>query len=184
MLSNSDIELLIIEGSLRIVSKESVTFRPGSICLHLASEVMVFDLPCQPVDLLNASTYPRLVSKKICDVDGYVLNPGGFLLAGTVEKVGLSEDVGGQLSNLSGLARLGLNVLLSTHVAPGFGSKEPKAFTLEIHNVSPFSLILKPGMRICHLILHRMNSSASVGYDELMVDKYTSGAPSGSEYTG
>jgi dCTP deaminase len=183
MFSNSDIQSLLLDGSLVVISEKDLNIRPGSICLHLAAEVMVFDMPPQPVDLSKSITYPELVGEKIFD-EGYILNPGQFILAGTMEKVGLNESIGGELSNLSGLARLGLNVLLSTHVAPGFGGKEPKAFTLEIHNVAPFPLVLHAGMRICHLILHRMNTVASIGYDELMADKYKSGAPSGSEYMG
>nr|WP_141233172.1 hypothetical protein [Pseudomonas sp. Irchel 3E19] len=172
-----------MDGSLCVTSEKELNIRPGSICLHLAAEVMVFEMPPKPVDLLQSITYPKLIGENILD-EGYVLNPGHFILAGTMEKVGLSESIGGELSNLSGLARLGLNVLLSTHVAPGFGAKEPKAFTLEIHNVAPFPLVLRAGMRICHLILHKMSTSASIGYDELMADKYMSGAPSGSEYMG
>lgn len=183
MLSNIDIESLMAGGSLCIVSEKKIIVRPASVCLHLACELLAFQASSKSVDPLNSDTYPQLIRKKICDIEGYVLHPNEFVLAGTIEKIGLDESIGGMLSNLSGLARLGLNVLLSTHVAPGFGKKEPRGLTLEVHNVAPFPIVLRGGMRICHIVFHKLYTNASVSYDDLMAGKYKV-APSGSEYLG
>ncbi|VVO99085.1 dCTP deaminase [Pseudomonas fluorescens] len=183
MLSDKDLQLALIDGSLVVESEKNLTVRPGSICLHLSNDLLFYEVSLSSVDFSRPETYPKLVRKKICDVDGYTLKPSEFVLVATLEKVGLSEALGGSLSNLSGLARLGLNVLLSTHVAPGYGGNKARAFTLEVYNNAPFAVVLRPGMRICHLVLHKMASPASIGYDDFVPGKYEL-APSGSEYMG
>lgn len=157
------------------------SIRPGSIILHLAENFIFLKRNVGVVDVSKEETYPE-TELKTCGADGIVLAPGGFVLGSTKERVGLSKKITGHLSNISGLARLGLNVAGSTHVAPGFGSTASQQLTLEIFNCSNSPLLLRPGMRICHLIVGKLESISAVGYAELFPSKYQSRGPNPSEY--
>lgn len=182
LLSDKDIARLISSGELKIQHNTIIDLKSASICLHLSNKLRVFSDKQYEIDIRLEETYPHSRSIEVDTITGYSINPGDFLLASTTEEISLPNSVAGVLSNISGLARLGLNTILSTYVSPGYGKNTPKPITLELHNISKSKIRIYPGMRICHLLLSSLQTNTTKGYDQLHPEKYITMAPQGSEY--
>lgn len=164
MLVDSEIRALVADGSLKISPFDERLVRGGSLCLRLGYEALV--PKCSSgVDIKDLATYPSYVSTKIDATQGFELTPRAFVLAATMEKIALPLNVGGWISNLSGLARLGLQVVFSSWITPGYGSATPTTLTLEIYNALDVGVKIYPGMRICHIVFFPSVLSADAGYD-------------------
>lgn len=85
---------------------------------------------------------------------GYIdLLPGEFVLAHTVEKFFMPDDMSAEYSLKSSLARNGLEHMLAGWIDPGFTNS---VLTLEFKNVSRFhALRLRPGMPIGQVKMFR-----------------------------
>ena len=80
--------------------------------------------------------------------EGLVLAPGQFVLAHTLEYIGLPESVGAQLEGRSSFARLGIQIhMTASFIDPGFHG----SITFEIYNAGPNPIRLFPGYRIGQL---------------------------------
>lgn len=87
--------------------------------------------------------------------EGFDLLPGEFILASTLETVGIPTDLVGQLNGRSTWARVGL----MTHTVSGYIDAGFKGqITLELKNVSNSTITLYPGQRLCNLVFMRMES--------------------------
>lgn len=179
ILTDSDILKKISDKEIFISPFDKSLLRPSSYCLTLGVNIYSLDGGQEVIDLLDGDSYPKLSVLPIVH-ESYVLSPNEFVLAETEESIGLSENITGHLSNISGLARVGVSIALSTHIASGFGRVKPKKLALEIKNFSNYSVKLTRGIRICHLVLAQNFSKSDKGYDEMFPDKYRRGV--GSEY--
>lgn len=182
VLSDSEIKKAILDGELFIMHDNEPDVRSASICLHLSEKIIVPSHGLQEIDIRNIKTYPGTIAERIDPSNGYLLSPGGFMLGATLESIALSNSLAGQLSNISGLARLGLNTVLSTYISPGFGMGRARPITLELHNTSNSPIRIFPGMRACHLLLTRLGSATLNGYDHSHPGKYLINSPQGSEF--
>jgi dCTP deaminase len=91
----------------------------------------------------------------------FVLHPGEFVLASTLEVITLGDQLAGRLEGKSSLGRLGL----LTHstagfIDPGFSGH----VTLELSNVANLPIKLWPGMKIGQLCIFRLSSPAEHPY--------------------
>ena len=91
----------------------------------------------------------------------FVLHPGEFVLASTLEVITLGDQLAGRLEGKSSLGRLGL----LTHstagfIDPGFSGH----VTLELSNVANLPITLWPGMKIGQLCMFRLSSPAEHPY--------------------
>ena len=76
-----------------------------------------------------------------------------LLLGYTNEVVGLPQHLGGRIEGKSSFARIGLFVHISAPtVHPGFHNR----IMLELYNVGPLPIRVRPGDTICQLILERV----------------------------
>lgn len=108
-------------------------------------------------------------SLSVPDGDAFILNPGGFALGITRQRVRLSPEVAGRLDGRSSLARVGLMVHATAHtIDPGWDGR----ITLEFFNCGPLPLKLRPGMRICALSFEVMKSPTSRPYASAPSSKY------------
>ncbi len=95
------------------------------------------------------------------DGEAFVLHPGEFVLASTLEKFTLPPNLAGRLEGKSSLGRLGL----LTHSTAGFIDPGFSGYiTLELSNVANLPMTLWPGMKVGQLALFRMSSPAEVPY--------------------
>lgn len=98
--------------------------------------------------------------KSINIVDcGHLLQPGGFVLAHTMEAVTLPNYIEGAVKDKSTLARLGIAVQ-NTVLEPGWGGE----ITLEITNHGPHTIVLRAGMPIAQVQFRRIEMP-DVAYD-------------------
>jgi len=75
----------------------------------------------------------------------FVLHPGEFVLAATVETLALPDDVVARLEGKSSLGRLGLLIHSTAgYIDPGWEG----TITLELSNVANLPILLTPGMAI------------------------------------
>ena len=103
-----------------------------------------------------------MTSKSIDEEEGYLLEPGEFILAGTSEVVMVSDKLVVQVKGKSSVARLGIMIHTAGFIDPGFEGQ----ITLEISNQGNAEIILYPGMRICQIVAHTMTSPAEVPYNK------------------
>ena len=98
---------------------------------------------------------------EVTDGEAFVLHPGEFVLASTLEVITLGDQLAGRLEGKSSLGRLGL----LTHstagfIDPGFSGH----VTLELSNVANLPIKLWPGMKIGQLCIFRLSSPAEHPY--------------------
>lgn len=99
--------------------------------------------------------------RRTVEHNGYNLEPHEFLLAETLEYLTVPLELCGRLEGKSSLARLGLMIhFTSAHIAPGFTG----IITLEMINLGPNVIVLKPEMLIGQVIFERMSAPPLAGY--------------------
>jgi dCTP deaminase len=95
------------------------------------------------------------------DGKAFILHPGEFVLASTLERVELPADVVARLEGKSSLGRLGLLI----HSTAGFVDSGWRGnLTLELSNVSNLPIAIYPGMRIGQISFLQMTSAAEAPY--------------------
>jgi dCTP deaminase len=165
MLSDNDIRRSIKRKRLELRPYSAQLVRPCSICLTLGNEFIKLTEK-GVVDLRDSSTFPTPHQTRVRAGKGFVLPPNELVLAATRERLRLSHDLAGMILNLSGLARVGLQVAGSSLISPGFGERGLSSITLELLNCRSTALVLYPGMRICHVVFLNLSSASTRGYDE------------------
>jgi dCTP deaminase len=164
ILSNVDILKLVQTGGLVIEPFDAKLVRGASVCLRLGPEFKRMDCR-QEIDIRRSETFPAHEEFSSDEYTGFLIPPKTLILASTLERIILPLDIAGWLSNLSGLARLGLQVVLSSLVSPGYGERGATKLTLELLNSLDVPIRVYPKMRICHLTFWRTQQTATVSYD-------------------
>ena len=154
VLADHQILAAIESGELAVSPFEPDMLRPAAVSLRLGAEASVLRAD-NIVDARVRRTYPDL-TQRLPDQDGrLVINPNEILLAPTLERVTFGDRLTGILDGISDVARLGISVVLSQQVSPGFGAPDGAVLTLEIVSRLPVPVLLYPGTRICNLMLMR-----------------------------
>jgi dCTP deaminase len=86
----------------------------------------------------------------------FVLHPGQFALGVTLEWLRMPHDLCAYVSVRSSLSRHGLMLATATGVHPHFTG----CLTMELTNLGAVPMEVTPGMAICQLFFHRVESSA------------------------
>lgn len=155
----SDSGLLIVPGP----NDEAITSGGASIDLRLGrwflsvqqSKTSVIDLGKeQSIDEFEASearTYYVPFGEK------FVVHPGRFVLASTLEWIKMPTNLGGLITGKSTIGRRGLVIETAAGLHPGFSG----CITLELANCGEVPIALAPGMRICQIFFHEVIGGAS-----------------------
>ena len=89
--------------------------------------------------------------------EGVLLQSGETILGLTVERVTLAPHLCGWLEGRSRFARLGLAVHVTAgFMQPGIDNRQ----VLEMTNLGPTPLKLRPGVRVCQLVIERCEGEA------------------------
>ena len=118
-------------------------------------------------DLLMIETVerPALVEYPLgghTEAEPYLLQPGQFVLAQTLETFHLPATVAAQFMLKSSRARSGLEHLMAGYCDPGWHGS---VLTLELHNSRQLHPVpLWPGMKIGQMVFHRMQSMPDRDY--------------------
>ena len=131
----------------------------ASIDVRLGADILVeyeggpFSIKERTISLRDRE--PLNMRKVVMDEQGYILAPGEFILAHTVELFNLPNNIACEFKLKSSAARIGLGHLLAGHCDPGWNGS---VLTLELHNVSRYHIIhLHPGDKIGQMIFHHVD---------------------------
>lgn len=161
LLSDRDLRRELESGRLVLSPADPDLIQPSSIDVRLDRWFRVFNNsrythidPARQQDDLTSLVEPK-------PDEPFVLHPGEFVLASTLEVVTLPDDLAGRLEGKSSLGRLGL----LTHstagfIDPGFSGH----VTLELSNVANLPIMLWPGMKVGQLCIFRLASPAEHPY--------------------
>lgn len=173
VLSDRDLKKAFKSGRIKIKPAPDLKTQLGScsIDLRLGNEFRVFEYSLYPYidparrDYSNEIT--RLV--KVKNREAFVIQPGDFVLASTLERVTIAADLLGRLEGRSSLGRLGIVVHSTASIFdPGWDGKP----VLELGNLGRMAVSLTPGMRICAMTFEELSSPAEVPYSKKKNAKY------------
>jgi len=173
ILSDKDIKKYIKGRKIRISPEPNFSEQLGSasLDLRLGNEFRVFDHTRYPfIDTKDAKTFKNITQLiKIENSESFVFQPAQFILAITLEKIELPNNIAARIDGRSSFGRLGI-VIHSTagHIDPGFKGK----INLEMENIGMIPVLLYPGSRICQLVFETLSSPAQVPYDMKKGAKY------------
>jgi dCTP deaminase len=154
-------------------------FGPTSVDLRLGTDFQVMQRsncthisPLAEPEAIEASMAELWQWVRVPLGEPFVLHPGEFALAATLESVRIPLDLSARLEGRSTWGRLGLQIHATAgFVDPGFEG----ALTFELSNVSMVPLLLYPGVRISQLCFYQGATSA-LPYTQKTYSKY-SGQP-------
>ncbi len=173
VLSDVDIKKAIETGRIKIDPTPDFSTQLGScsIDLKLGDTFRIFDysknayLDPQKKDYSNEITKVVEVKKG----QNFIMQPGEFVLAVTLERVVIPTDLMGRLEGRSSLGRLGLVVHSTASIFdPGWDGKP----VLELGNLGRMAISLTPGMRICAMTFEQLSSPAKTPYIKKKNAKY------------
>lgn len=152
-LSDSAIGHALASGALK-VGREGfcppLRIQPSSVELHLGGQFRYWPTNGDYIDPAGPRGVPEMEQKSIPDDGAFVLGPQQFALGHTIEEVGVDATLAAQVDGKSSLARIGLQVhMTSGFIDPGFHGQ----ITLEFFNATNKPIHLRPGMLIAQLFV-------------------------------
>lgn len=156
ILSDRTILKMLDEKSLVInpVTKEQI--QPASVDIRLGNTFSVVDDTPS-----NIITLESQISYKTITTDTYLIMPGEFVLATTMEYFELPDNLTAFVEGRSSLGRMGLFIQNAGWVDPGFKGE----ITLELYNANRCAIELKAGRRVGQLVFAEMDAPAINPYN-------------------
>ena len=155
ILTKNEILKLIRAGDIKITPFDPASVGPASIDLSLGSHLRVFDE--QNISAIDELSDYKSITRRVNISRGYILKPGVLVLGITRETVTLPGTVCGWINSRSRFARIGLmSHIAAPFISPGVSNKQ----VLEIFNAANHPINLRPGVKICHLVLQECKGSA------------------------
>lgn len=168
LLSDVDIRQRLDDGRIRLDPCDMDLIQPASVDVRLGTGFRVFESHSHAV--IDPAARQEGLTRLVEAPDGFILHPGEFVLASTLERVTLGRDLAARLEGKSSLGRLGLLTHATAgFIDPGFSGH----VTLELSNVANLPIKLYPGMKIGQLCFFAMSSPVAHPYgDELNGSHY------------
>jgi len=173
VLSDGDIRKSLKSKKIVITPAPDLSVQLGScsIDLRLGNTFRVFEYSRNAYIDPSKKDYTKEITREVKVKKGehFVMQPGDFVLAVTLENVKISSDLMGRLEGRSSLGRLGLVVHSTASVfEPGWDGK----CVLELGNLGRMAISLTPGMRICAMTFEQMSTKVDVPYAKKKGAKY------------
>ncbi len=173
VLSDRDIKKALQNGDIAITPPLDFPTQLGScsIDLRLGNTFRVFDHSKHPYIDPSKKDYSNEITRQIVleDNEKFIMQPGDFVLASTLERVTISPKLLGRLEGRSSLGRLGIVVHSTASIFdPGWDGN----CVLELGNLGRMAVALSVGMRICAMTFEQLSSSAETPYDKKVSAKY------------
>ena len=156
ILSDKTILELLDRGTLGISPLEPGQIQPASVDIRLGNTFSIVEDSSSGIITLE-----REIHYKSIQTDTYLLLPGQFVLATTMEYVRLPDDLTAFVEGRSSLGRMGLFIQNAGWVDPGFHGE----ITLELFNANRCAIQLQAGRRIGQLVFSRMDGPALHPYN-------------------
>lgn len=156
ILSDKTIMKMLEEGTLEIAPLIEGQIQPASVDVRLGDTFSVVeDSSSGIITLENEIKY------KTIKTDTYLLLPGQFVLATTMEYFALPNNLTAFVEGRSSLGRMGLFIQNAGWVDPGFKGE----ITLELYNANRCAIELKAGRRVGQLVFAEMDQEALHPYN-------------------
>ena len=157
VLSDRTIKEELAKGRIVVEPLGEGCIQPASVDVHLDRRILVFRNSRRPyIDVRKDMTDLT----DLVEIEGdqaFILHPGEFVLASTLEYIELPEDLVARLEGKSSLGRIGLLIHSTAgYVDPGWKGH----LTLELSNVANLPVTLYYGMKIGQLSYSRLSTSA------------------------
>ena len=149
-----------LERPLRIEPLGPGAIQPASVDVRLGSGFVTV-LPREPFGVIVPGDPASFGTQTVVTYEPFVLPPGGFCLASTLETVVIPDDLVARVEGKSTIARAGIAVHVTAgYIDPGFRG----TITLELVNQSAHMVSLRPGMPIAQLSFHTLTTRAERPY--------------------
>lgn len=173
ILSDRDIKASLETGRINIDPFPDLTTSLGScsIDFRLGQTFMVFEHSSYSyIDPRQPQSIGEGMRTIEVEPDGrFIMQPGDFALASTIESLELPDDLVARLEGRSSIARLGITVHSTAAVfEPGWVGTA----TMELSNLGRMAVALYPGMRICSFTFEELTSPVEVPYRKKTGNKY------------
>jgi len=161
VLSDRSIKEELALGRIRVEPLWEDAIQPASIDLHLDRVFLIFRVTRRPYVDVREDASDLTERVVIGPEEPFIVQPGSFVLAGTVEHITLPDDIVARVDGKSSLGRLGLLVHATAgYVDPGFSGK----LTLELSNQSQMPIALYYGMKIAQISFYRLSTPVERPY--------------------
>lgn len=142
-----------------------------SLDLRLGDKFRVFEHSKNPYLDPTKKDYTNEITSevKVKQGDAFIMQPGDFVLAVTMERVKIPNDLLGRLEGRSSLGRLGIVVHSTASI---FDAGWDGNCVLELGNLGRMPVALYPGMRICAMAFEQLSSPVEVPYTKKVAAKY------------
>lgn len=157
ILSDGEIQSLLLAGDLVVGPglPDVSQIQPASVDIRLGRTYCVVDEQPSGVIALDTKVKYRTIT-----ADRYLLLPGQFILATTMEYFKLPNDLTAFVEGRSSIGRLGLFIQNAGWVDPGFEGE----ITLEMYNASRMAIELTAGSRVGQLVFAKTGQAARNPY--------------------
>lgn len=153
ILSDVDIMERVGSGSLEIEPYDESNVEPASVDLRLSDSFKKPVATGQIIDTRGDTTQEY----REFNADAIVIEPEESILAETMERVHIPDDICADVVGRSSLGRL----FVSVHETAGFGDPGFNGtITLEMTNDNPNPVRLHKGDRVCQIIFKTLTSEA------------------------
>lgn len=155
ILSDGAIRNRVAAGTLAISPLEDEQIQPASVDIRLGNTFSVVEDSSSGI-----ITMEKEIRYKTIQAETYLLLPGQFVLATTMEYIALPDDLTAFVEGRSSLGRMGLFIQNAGWVDPGFEGE----ITLELFNANRCAIELRAGRRIGQLVFSEMDGPAHNPY--------------------
>ena len=155
ILSDRTINKMIEEKTLVIDPVTPEQIQPASVDIRLGNTFSVVDDTPSGIITLGSE-----IKYKTITTDTYMILPGQFVLATTMEYFELPDNLTAFVEGRSSLGRMGLFIQNAGWVDPGFEGE----ITLELFNANRCAIELKAGRRVGQLVFALMDKTAENPY--------------------
>ena len=161
VLSDRTIREELAKGRLVIDPLDESCIQPASVDVHLDRKFLVFRNSRRPYIDIRQNMDDLTDMVEIERDNPFILHPGEFVLASTLESVAIPDDIVARLEGKSSLGRLGLLIHSTAgYVDPGWNGH----LTLELSNVANLPITLYYGMKIGQLSFLKLTTPAENVY--------------------
>lgn len=173
ILADRDIKEALKSGRIKITPAPDLKTQLGSCSmdLRLGNVFRVFEHSKNAYIDPSRKDHTNEITReiKVKNGESFVMQPGDFVLAATLEKVKIPVDLMGRLEGRSSLGRIGIVVHSTASIFdPGWNGK----CVLELGNLGKMAVSLTPGMRICAMAFEELKSPAATPYHKKKNAKY------------
>ena len=139
----------IARGYIRIDPYDKNLVQPNSLDIRLGNHFVWYEQSSEVIDPYNPESVSSLVSE--VHADTFILNPGQFVLAETLECIELPDNIVATIEGKSSIARLGITLhQTGGWIDAGFRG----TITLEMANVNSRPVKVYGGMPIGQLVFY------------------------------